>query len=426
MNLLNKNYHLEDVFKEYTQYTKNKEPYRSSSFSCNLTYRFKKYKLDDFLPLIKETDAKPYTNIYKFNETEKNIISLFMSCSTIRQNKSKDCFDEKVLCPFPRTNQNCNAKLSDLYKYMKKLIHHIEENFADDTEKTPIENILPQINKIELDNIFYKIKLSVRLKNILERLITSIYFQDKFNTTIFEYMLTRLEGFADELDIISNIDEENSCNDSSTYNSADVSIAATLGDILAYNNFLKRNKNFDNENNLSKLYLILRKKENIPSEIERPKHRSLSNPRFYQPRPKQMQNYMYYIDNTIENMVTDCLGIANETMTFENYCVKYGINHSAKSPKHYRLETKLFETYIKPRLKEIVFEKINSKELISEIKEKIHNKLYAAKKDTEQLIREDKYQISSVLDMLLFKPFIHFHDLDMEELCKKAKDNPVY
>ncbi|MBQ7975376.1 MAG: hypothetical protein IJ300_06790 [Clostridia bacterium] len=440
MNKENKTYKLKSIFEKYKDYTKFKYNYSASIFARKLQHSFKKYKLNDYLPIIMQKDHEHkshHKQTYFFTEQEMNMVSLFMCSSAPKYGKSKKDFDEEKLNPFPWSRNGCNTKLSELQCYMEHLLNYIDNNKTELNIIDEHPNLYSTINYHELKNINYKIQLSVRLKKILERILTILYFQDKFDYVIFEYMLSRLEGFADEFDIIKKFNDENSPSVARAYDSADVSIAASLGDALVYGNYYKNNKVMDIKEILDILGCDSKKKTELTNELTKIiklRNESLSTKGIAQHIPKPSLNYMDYIGKIIEDMVNDYRKIYRNPENFvENegaYLKKYGISIDDRQPQYYRLETVLYEAKILRNLEEIISENFDTQKYISETKKEIQDILDSAKKDTERLILEEPYQISSVLDILLFKPFIRFHDLDIKELerrvTKRSQDNPIY
>lgn len=419
---LPKEYELKDVFNEYSQYIKNTEVYRPSSFSRNLTKRLKNYHIDNILKYIKK-NAKPYTSHFAINETEKDILSLFMSCTTIKQSKSHFP-DKKVISPFPRfgKNENSNEGLTDLYEYIKYLKNHIEKN-----PNKYMRVLKTKVNIDELNNIIYKIELSLKLKNSLERLIYAVYFQNKFNTVIFELMLARLDGFIDELNILNASDDEYGLDNE--YNSADVSIAASLVDVVADRKFPAGKIPKKDIIKILENATAQRQDKNFINLLSNHQYVPLSNitTKLYKSTIKS--NYRDYLDDLIENMVKDYFEIyKTENIVLEmesKFLKKYGIDINPINLNYYRLETVLYENFLQSRLDKIISKTITPEKLIKDIKEEIHNILLAAENDTKEIIKKDEYQIFSVLDKLLFKPFIHLHDLDIEKLKKRNEKSKL-
>ncbi len=438
MNKRNESYKLNSIFEKFKDFTGYKDNYSASGFARKVQIAFNKYNLGDFISIIKQKDPMNpahHKQAYFFTEEEKNIVSLFMCSSAPKYGKSKKDFNEEKLNPFSWKSNGCNSTLSELQCYMEHLLNYINDN----QKELCVERTLPfsygskpyYINKIELENINYKIQLSVRLKEILERIITVLYYQDEFDSVIFEYMLTRLEGFADELDIISSTTKGKYHKQRPTYNSADVSIAASLGDALAYSNYLKQNKSKGDKKFLNNHYKNYLFEKNNKDKIAKPKHSLLTSFDISLQKPHLSKDYMHYIDKTIEGMVKDFVKLYNDINTTdetkEKYYKYYGICHDQQNPTYYRLESILFRNYVYHKVEEASEAgNYDFKEIATKIKDEIHEILKKSKEKTKEIILEDTYQIASTLDVLLFKPFIRFHDLDVKELKERVNNNPIY
>ena len=431
-------YKLDSVFEKYKNYTGYKDDYSASGFARKVQIAFNKYKLGDYISIIKQKDTNSpshHKQTYFFTEEEKNMVSLFMCSSAPKYGKSKKDFSEEKLNPFSWARTGCNTKLSELQRYMEHLMNYINDNQKElhhgEYPLISLDSDPCHINYAELENINYKIQLSVRLKEILERIITALYYQDEFDSVIFEYMLTRLEGFADEFDITSSFDKEKCFEQKFEYNSVDVSIAASLGDALAYSNYLKQNKSKGSKKFLNQHYKNFLFVKNKKGKIPKPKHRKLSNLGISHHKPRLSFGYMNYIDKTIECMVQEFIKLYNDknatANTLEDYYKKYGISLDSKKPTYYRLESRLFMTYVYPEVeKASIIGNYDFEEITTRIKNELHDILKKSKQRTKEILHEDPYQISSSLDVLLFKPFIRFHDLDVKELKERVNNNPIY
>lgn len=284
-----------------------------------------------------------------------------------------------------------------------------------------------KVNLDELNNIFYKIELSLKLKNSLERLIYAVYFQNKFSTVIFELMLARLDGFIDELNIINASDDEYGLDNE--YNSADVSIAASLVDVVADRKFPTGKIPKEDIMKILENATTQRQDKNFINLLSNHQYVPLSNiaTKLYKSTIKS--NYRDYLDNLIENMVKDYFEIyKTENIVLEmesKFLKKYGIDIDPINLNYYRLETVLYENFLQNRLDKIISKTITPEKLIKDIKEEIHNILLTAENDTKEIIKEDEYKIFSVLDKLLFKPFIRLHDLDIEKLKKRNEKSKL-
>ena len=479
-NMENRIYNMKDVFEQYCKYV-NYDGIYSSSFSNKVKDRLKKYYLGDYKGLIEKGEGKGkgkgkgkgnyFKPIYFFNEKEKDMMALFYGCTTSRLGKGKgeikQKYDINKLNPFCTENRNPNLGISDLYGYIENLLEYIDENFnlKDWYKKDFEERLVPQINLFELQNIFDKIKLSMRLKEALERILVSLFYQDKYDVVTTEFLLLRLEGFADEIDILNAIKNEstdemiekisssykNNLNmdfsesysmyfvnkykkmTKKDFESADVSIAAALGDLLSYYSYVD-NGNYSAQEK-ARYRMMSGNYWGVANVNNEPIHRQLSNrttktEKEYLQDIFRQKSYIKYIKTNIKKMVNELEELLrNKTqkskVEIKRFFRKYGISPNLKDTSSYRLETILFETYINPGMQAVLEDKCTSSELINDIYNKIDSILEEAKNETKEKIKNDEYELSRDIDRLVFKPFVRFHNLDMQELQKRMENNPV-
>ncbi|MCI5970728.1 MAG: hypothetical protein MRZ29_06255 [Oscillospiraceae bacterium] len=405
--------HLEDVFEDYKKYTGSTEEYSSSEFSRKLKNTLNNYNMLDYLKPITPTDKKPYSKDgkYTFTQMEKQLFALLLGCNSPRLCKNPDKFpDKSILNPFLHKNHRKSMGLSDMKSYT--------DHFISCEKK--MELTYPA--KPGLTKITTFIDFAIKLKECLKKLIIAIFYMNNFNTMTFDRILIRLNGFIDELYLLNSIDEvpavdlHHTYNKNEFYHSVDILTAADVGDYIYISQMhdKARRMNFPSDANYINKFSEYKKKK--------PKYTNLLNINpIHEYECHINKDYKKYLRYTIFEMYRVYIKMLkknySEDKILKTLYKKFDYNINIRS-----VETLIFNKYIKPQSKYILNGSKTLEETAESTYAEIEDLLLQSDKQAISYDKENN-EIDEQLDKLLFKPFIRFHDIDLEKLRKKAAKN---
>lgn len=363
-------------------------------------------------------------------------------------------------------NENYDRLCENARKH-NKIKDGVFECFSRNTKLNISEIIL--LNK--------KIDIAIKLKNVFNRIITALFCQDNFSFKVANNLLERLYASLGESFIINEVDKVNEKAEKLKYDPKIIEAHADYGEALSkqsdklaleYIKYYKtvfdgidtmnpepKDKVFNSADVIIAAWLaeVLEVEnviDNIPADdlakkLTDESFKSIANDEVYefnrQVSRKSLKNdsntvehniFTEYILRMIELMVKDFFEIiqnvgtcnANASAQMDELHKKYKIKTGEYISNLSEVEKAIFIMYIIP-----TYEELKTKNNKDEVKERIQNhikQILSSKiEENSKLVEEDSLNLDESLDLLMFKPFIQYHKLDMEELKKRIENSPL-
>lgn len=380
---------LDDLFNEYKKYTGDKTEYTASGFSRKFKESFLKYGLEQYFSLIKPKNKENFSKdtAYTFTEEEVEKLGYFLGCATSRHTRSTGNYDDvTMLNPFLHSHNREGAGLTDLDNFTKKCIRDGKE-------------VIDFRAFFEAPKITELIEFTKELKKCLKRLIIAIFYMKSFNANTFSKVISKLNSFVDELYLLGEAndsldsdtlyDEE----DKDSFRSIDVLVAADMCDFI----HASRGENKEN-------YLPLVRNMDISSLFV-----------------SFEEHYRNSLRGTISRIFKNYVALLAEGYEDVEICNNYqkelGVDLSVRS-----VETIIFNEYIFFEGQNVFEGRVKMNEAIEDTYRWVMDRILEAEQKANE--RESEAEaIDNALDKLLFKPFIKFHEEDLELLKKRIEGN---
>lgn len=391
---------LEDLFNEYRKYTKDKTTYYSSNFSRKVREAFCQYGLDNYLLLITPENPENKNKCLKeirrdFTEDEVERIGYFLSCATSRYTTNPEKYpDVDKLNPFIHASNKKNVGITDVKKFTDKCI----------MDSNGVVSVITLPHFLKISEL---IEFSFELKKCLKRLIIAIFHMNNFNKNTFNRILSRLNGFVDELYLlggIKNFPESDLSyhyeGEETFYRTVDILAAADAADVIYFSKTAKQKESLEE----CKGYLGL-----------------VNSTDFTWLNGTKQKGYREQLRSTISRLYKNYVNLiasgCDDIDIYEKYSKKLGVNLKVCS-----VETLIFIKYVIHEGKKILSGSIDMEEAIDKTYKDVERILLNA----EKMVNEDNAENTALdddLDKLLFKPFLKYHNEDLTALKERIKNN---
>ena len=380
---------LDDLFNEYKKYTGDKTEYTASGFSRKFKESFLKYGLEQYFSLIKPKNKENFSKdtAYTFTEEEVEKLGYFLGCATSRHTRSTGNYDDVTMFnPFLHSHNREGASLTDLDNFTKKCMR-------DGREVIDFRAFFEAPKIIEL------IKFTKDLKKCMKRLIIAIFYMKRLNKNTFSRIISKLNGFVDELYLLGGTKDSLESDilyadeEEELYRSIDVLVAADMCDFIY-------NSRTDQKGSYSPL---IRNTDISTLFVEDEK------------------DYRESLEDTISEIYKNYVELLAEGYEDVEICQKYQKELGVDLTVH-SVEARIFKEFIFAEGQNVFEGRIEMNEAIKNTYKEVMDIISEAEKKANERSTEAEL-IDNALDKLLFKPFIQFHEEDLELLNKRIEEN---
>lgn len=403
---MDKKYYLKDIFNLYKEYTGYTGEYDSATFAKKLRNTIKMYYPDKKIKFKKEK-IKEYSKLkeqYVFNKEEAEILSLLLSCSAPKANKSIHNYNSACMNPLTNENKASGFGISDLLTHTQQFKQYINE----------YKNI--DLDNSRLSDVFQLVEFADNLQKQMSYLITSIFQNQNYNQQTFNRIISRLDGFIQELNLYSGLCEQ--CDSKMRSN-----IARAYGKLPNCPLYIEEKYEMIYNQNNPKFHTIDTYVADTALKILCDSENVDENKKEELEVEFQNKNYINYLEYTIPLMVKDFYKLQNTNYDsnalwnkdFDNFCQKYGIIPNPYFGGAYNIETLIFEMYVNPGITNgCTIEELTT-DILNQVKKILKEKHTKLADD----VSKDSLNIKRQLDLLVLKPFVTLHKNDIEKLKKE-------